>query len=737
MLHRVVLSGGAESQPQKLWPVLRPTVGPSARGDKHLLVLLNLLSLERRAGTPRNEGQFMNGTGIRILVVEDDEIDRLAFDRFVKSERLDYDHSHASSVSEAKKRLKSEQFDVVLLDYSLKDGTAFDLMEDVPRKVPTVIITGSGNEEIAVKAMKWGASDYLIKDPHSNWLKTVPITVQNVIKAKADEQALQQAHAELEIRVEKRTEQLLRANRQLRNEIEHRRKAENALRASEERFRALTETTSEWIWEMDAEGVVTYASPRVTDLLGYLPEEIVGKPRFALMPPSEAERVASQFRFIAKSRKPFKNLESLNVHKNGTDIMLSSSGVPFFDSDGRIRGYRGIDLDITDRKKAEDLLVQSERLKAVAELSSGVAHNFNNLLQIVITGLNLVLIQIEAEDMDSAKSTIERILESSRFGAETVRWLQEFAHSEKDSLMEETTVFCLSRTAERAIEVSKPWWRSGPEKEGIVIGLETHLTPNCLIKGKESAVFEVIVNLVKNASEALARGGKIEVTTAIDSGKAILRVRDDGVGIAKENLGKVFEPFFTTKGFDGTGMGLASTYGIVKRHGGEITVESDLDQGAEFTVKFPLAGEPLTVATPEADRFPWRLRILLIDDEAIIVKAMKAGLEKYRQTVFTALSGQGGLEIYHREQVDLVISDLGMPVVNGWQVGKAIKQHCEKHALRKPLFVLLTGWGQTAVHDERIAESGVDAVIKKPISATKLLNVIQKLFHEKKWEFGQ
>jgi len=679
----------------------------------------------------------MSGTGIRILVVEDDEIDRLAFDRFVKSERLGYDHSHASSVAEGKARLKSEQFDVVLLDYSLKDGTAFDLFNDVPRQVPTVIITGSGNEEIAVKAMKWGASDYLIKDPHSNWLKTVPITVHNVIKAKADELALQQAHAELELRVETRTEQLLRANRQLRNEVEQRRRAEDALRASEERFRALTETTSEWIWEMDADGVITYASPRVTDLLGYLPEEIVGKSRLVLMPPEESERVASQFEFIVKSRKPFKNLESLNAHKNGTLIMLSSSGVPFRDRDGRVRGYRGIDLDITDRKKAEDLLVQSERLKAVAELSSGVAHNFNNLLQIVITGLNLVLIHMDAEDLPSAKSTIERILESSRFGAETVRWLQEFAHSQKDSLMEESTVFCLSHIVERAIEVSKPWWRSGPEKEGIVISLDTHLTPNCLIKGKESAVFEVVVNLIKNASEALSRGGKIEVTTAADHGKAVLRVRDDGVGIAKENLGKIFEPFFTTKGFAGTGMGLASTIGIVKRHGGVITVESEVGQGSEFTVKFPLAGAPLTVAAPEADHFPWRLRILLIDDEALIVKALKAGLEKYQQTVFTALSGQVGLEIFDREPVDLVISDLGMPVVNGWQVGKVIKEHCERKGLRKPFFVLLTGWGHTAAHDVKIAESGVDAVIKKPISATRLLRFIEEFMRDKNWKTGE
>ncbi|MFH1115171.1 MAG: response regulator [Pseudomonadota bacterium] len=679
----------------------------------------------------------MNGTEIKILLVEDDEIDRLAFDRFVKNERLEYHHSHAGSIAEGKERLKSESFDVVLLDYSLKDGTAFDLMKEVPGEVPTVIITGSGNEELAVQAMKLGASDYLIKDPHSNWLKTVPITVRNVIKAKADERALQKAHAELERRVETRTEQLLQANQKLKSQIEQRKQAERALRASEERFRALTETTSEWIWEMDTEGIMTYASPRVTDLLGYLPSEIVGKPRFVLMPPQEAEHVSARFGSFIRARKPFKNLESINIHKDGTLIMLSSSGVPFLDSDGTVLGYRGIDLDITERKKAEELLVQSERLKGIAELSSGVAHNFNNLLQIVITGLNLAVIQIDADDLDSAKSTIGKIIESSRFGAETVRWLQEFAHSPKEGLTQGTTVFCLSRIVERAIEMSKPWWKAGPEKDGLAISLETHLTPDCLVNGKESAIFEVVVNLIKNASEALPEGGRIEITTAAAGGKAVLRVKDDGVGIAKECLGRIFEPFFTTKGFNGTGMGLASTYGVIKRHGGDITVESELGQGTDFTVELPLAGGPITVPAGDSDGFPWRLRILLIDDEPLIVKALEAGLTKFRQKVFIAFSGQMGLEIFYREPVDLVISDLGMPTVNGWSVGKTIKESCERKGLPKPLFILLTGWGQTAAHDERISESGVDAVIGKPITAGKLLKTIGKLMREKGKKTGQ
>lgn len=678
----------------------------------------------------------MDSSVIRLLLVEDNEIDRLAFERFIKNERLPYDHTEVGSIAEGKEQLKTGHFDAVLLDYSLRDGTAFDLMGDVPEEVPMVIITGSGNEEIAVQAMKFGASDYLIKDPHNNWLKTVPITVKNVIKAKGDEKALKEAHAELEMRVEKRTKQLVNANRQLTMEIEQRTLVEEALRSSQERFQALTETTSEWIWEMDTEGVISYASPRVADLLGYRPEEILGKRRFDFMPASEAQRVASQFKFVVKSRKPFKNLESYNEHKDGRVVLLASSGVPFFDSQGTLRGYRGIDLDISDRKKAEELLVQSERLKAIADLASGVAHNFNNLLQIVVTGLQLGLIELESGNDSTVRKTIERILDSANMGAETVKWLQDFAFSQTDTLMEGGEVFCLSETVRRALEVSKPWWKTTPERDGVDINVESNLAPNCLVKGKESAIFEVVVNLIKNAAEALPHGGRIEVSTLVDRGAAILRVRDNGVGIPKESLGRVFEPFFTTKGYQGTGMGLSSSYGIAKRHGGDITVESVLGQGSDFTVDFPLAREALRAVAPEVEEFPWRLRILLIDDEALIAKAMESQLQKYHQEVFTALSGQMGLELFHRHTVDLVISDLGMPVVNGWKVGKTIKEICESKGRPKPFFLLLTGWGKSAMRDDRIAESGVDAVIAKPITVKKLLRIVGDLM-EKKMEYGK
>ena len=179
-------------------------------------------------------------------------------------------------------------------------------------------------------------------------------------------------------------------------------------------------------------------------------------------------------------------------------------------------------------------------------------------------------------------------------------------------------------------------------------------------------------------------------------------------------------------------MGLAAAYGIVKRHGGDITVESDPGQGTEFTVDFPLAKEALRAVAPEVEEFPWRLRMLLIDDEALIVKILGTQLKKYHQEVFTALSGQQGLELFHSHDVDLILSDLGMPVINGWKVGKTVKEICEAEGRPKPLFLLLTGWGKNALRDDRIAESGVDAVVAKPVTVRKLLRIIADLMEKRK-----
>ena len=207
--------------------------------------------------------------------------------------------------------------------------------------------------------------------------------------------------------------------------------------------------------------------------------------------------------------------------------------------------------DLTARKRAEESLLRAERLKAVGELASGVAHNFNNLLQVIMTGAQLASLQMEK--LGEAREKLDQILETSRLGAETVQRLQEFAQvrQENANTGRERRSWTSPMWPKRAIEMSEPWWKTSPEKEGIKIALHTSLEPDCLVKGREGELFEVVLNLVKNASEALPHGGQIEIVTRIEDDHVVLKVRDTGVGIAQESFGKIFEPFLDEQRFSG------------------------------------------------------------------------------------------------------------------------------------------------------------------------------------------
>jgi len=191
----------------------------------------------------------------------------------------------------------------------------------------------------------------------------------------ATNENIKRAYEKLDDLVEERTIELKTVNKQLQLELTERKKAEKMLQESEERFRSLIETTSDWIWEVDQNGIYTYSSPKIIDILGYRPEEIIGKTPFDLMPFDEADYVKKIFQSIVQSQKPFELLENMNQHKDGRLITLETSGVPIFDKNGEFQGYRGIDRDITERKKAEETIRESEeKFKGIFDFAADALH---------------------------------------------------------------------------------------------------------------------------------------------------------------------------------------------------------------------------------------------------------------------------------------------------------------------------------------------------------------------------
>ena len=383
--------------------------------------------------------------------------------------------------------------------------------------------------------------------------------------------------------------------------------------------------------------------------------------------------------------------------------------------------------EIANRKRVEDLWLQSERLKAVGELATGTAHNFNNMLQIIINGARLALLNLESHDYIKVKYALEQILESSEFGAETVKRLQSFA-SFRANESAANAVFDLKDVVRPAIELTKSWWKTHPEKRGIRVDLRLDLREGCLVSGKRHEIFEVVVNLIKNASEALPHGGFIEIACWSESGDVMLHVRDNGVGISQDMLSKLFIPFSTTKVSAGAGLGLATSWAMVKSNGGDISVESAEGKGSIFKVIFPKSRE-MPMAPTVASRSPGKrpLTILVIDDIDEVLTLLVESLREFNHTVLPARSGQEGIEIFMRKPIDVVICDLGMPGMTGWEVGERISEWCRKKGVVKTPFALLTGWGDQVREIAKMRSAGVDRILIKPIDVPKLLDALHEL----------
>jgi PAS domain S-box-containing protein len=514
-------------------------------------------------------------------------------------------------------------------------------------------------------------------------------------------------------------------------DITERKLAEEALTESERKYRSIIETIEEGYYEVDIAGNFTFMNDSLCRILGYHRQELIGMNNREYMTTEVAADVYKAFNEVYRTGKPMSVTAWELISKNGTTVHIEASVSPLRSPSGEIIGFSGICRDVSERRKAQELLLQSERLKSVAELAGGVAHNFNNLLQIVLGSAQLAQMNLELGNHGEVKTNLDQISDSSRIGAETVKRLQDFASVRTEDPIRSGRVFDLSAMARHAIETSRPLWKTAAEKEGIGISLQENLQSGCLVKGNETELFEVIVNILKNAREAMPEGGQINVATWNEGNRVFLTISDTGTGISEDDRARIFDPFWTTKGFQGTGMGLAVSFGIVHRHGGTIEVESAEGNGSVFILTFPLTHEIEDAPTSAHDiPLDMNLRILVVDDMIPVLRQLEQGISKMGQTVLPALSGAQAIEIFRETPVDAVVCDLGMPGMNGWQVCKAMWEICEQKGMAKPPFIIVTGWGGQLAEEDKILESGVDAVLEKPVDTRALMEKISELVKE-------
>lgn len=378
------------------------------------------------------------------------------------------------------------------------------------------------------------------------------------------------------------------------------RKNLEALQESQEKYRELVETTSDWIWEVDENGVFTYASPRVRDLIGYAPEEVLGKTPFDFMPPEEAARVGEIFMKIVTEQKPFSSLQNANRHKDGRIVVLETSGVPVFRRDGQFGGYRGIDRDITDRKQveaelkkysetleemvaertkelkeAQEQLVKKEKLAVLGKLAGGVGHELRNPLGAIKNAAYFLNMVIENPEPD-VKETLEIMTREVARSEDILSSLLDFARP---------TVLTLRKTKINEV-ISEAVARSHlPENIRLAMNPDGNLPE---IMADPDKLLQVFTNIITNAVQAMGGNGELTVISMVpQAGGVVVSVSDTGSGITDENMKKLFEPLFTTKA-KGIGLGLVVTKAIVEAHHGRIDVQSTVGKGTTFTVTLPV-----------------------------------------------------------------------------------------------------------------------------------------------------
>jgi len=383
----------------------------------------------------------------------------------------------------------------------------------------------------------------------------------------------------------------------------------------------------------------------------------------------------------------------------------------------------GLQRELVQLELTQGQLVQQERLRALGEMASGIAHDFSNALSAVLGFTDMLLRNPSAlDDREGLRKRLELIHTAGLDATHLVRRLREFYRHRDES---EAFAPCdVNKVVRTAVALTEPRWKAQAQAAGIAIHVETDLGLVRIVDGSASELRDVLMNLIFNAVDAMPQGGAIRIASALDGDRSVLiTVTDTGVGMTEDVRRRCLEPFFTTKGDLGTGLGLAMTYGVIQRHGGAVDVESEPGRGTTFRIRLPVPTDrrpPVGSAAPEAASRA--LRVLVVDDEPVLRRLVAEFLTGDGHVVETAANGRHGLEQFQSATFDVVVTDRAMPVMNGIQLAAAIG----RIASPRPAVIMLSGFGgeQDAFAD---LPPGVDVLLSKPVQLERLREALAQV----------
>jgi signal transduction histidine kinase/ActR/RegA family two-component response regulator len=377
-------------------------------------------------------------------------------------------------------------------------------------------------------------------------------------------------------------------------------------------------------------------------------------------------------------------------------------------------------------KEAQERLAQSEntrqaeKLRTVGQMASGVAHDFNNILSVICGRVQLLKMKsVTSENLPPGFFNALEIIERAALdGAETVHRIQEFSRDRGGQPMQRGD---LNHIVREAVETTRPRWKNQTEQEGLHVDVLMTLTRVPGIACVPSEIREVLTNLIFNAVDAMPDGGRIVIATSPHRGGTCVTVTDSGTGMPPEVRERIFEPFYTTKGVKGNGLGLSIVYGIIQRHGGDISVAPGPDGGTQFRINLPPAAAGTVEGSREVMMVNQPSRILIADDEFNVRQALGELLIALGHEVVEAHNGREAIARFEAGTFDMVFTDLGMPDLSGWEVAAEIRRQNADVPI-----VLVTGWGNQIDATEARAR-GVTRVVAKPFTVQKVSSLIAEI----------